>query len=763
MRRAPQQYGLLAVNKVNASRWFQVFLRFLQGIVNSNMSKQNHNMTSTSKKSTPKPKEQTKTTGKKSSKQLVVSSTTKPSALEIISFFKKVVSGSQDCLLSRLGDLFEPHFGMTIQTATNMSLRKFIDTNNQVFGTQQNGTVVTVFLKPVTVDLPTQKATPKVTVAAVPSSQEIETFFKNTISTNKIGLSVLSNKFLLKFGKRFDLVSRIKIQKYFKNNSAFTVEQGKDDLVISLKPVSVISTKPKKKTPTNEEIVEFFTNILRTKAMPMSLVATEFQKTYGKFKSITGTKIGDFFEKNKQKFQVGEKNGAPHVSLVSNVDKRPAVIVPVQGPKAKPVAKQPVKEPSVATVTHQPKKNNHLPPTVMGDRFVIIPIISSSNQTIVPAHATTSKRTESKLPTSSQQQVVSKNKLNEHDLDERFYSTEGRYIALHKNKRRMEKEEIKEQAYYKKLSENPAMDPLVKFRDFPTRKFGYSNSYNVTTETSMSKICEWIQKNVIRSKCTVVGMDVEFDCVQFSATGALENRNTADVITIATDSACLIIQTYKEVKPCDPAVLVGFLTNPAITKVFCGVHSDVVRVITWLSECYAQYPSIKPFVTHAKAERKNMGYFDLESLPYRGLKIACRRYLGCDLEKYLYATFSRWSSRHLDSNQIRYAAEDALCTREIYMVSAKTQSLLNDHDCSVIEEEIIRQVERESEDEFIEGSKKIWLDKEKQKLAENLAQSKTALEYETRLEEMQKKQGLDFADFENSIREQEQQKGCQLN
>jgi hypothetical protein len=734
------------------------------------MSKQKHNMTSTSNKSTSKPKEQTKTgTRDKPSKQPVAPRTTIPSALEIVSFFKNVVSGTQNCLLSRLGDLFEPQFGMTIQTATNMSLRKFINTNNLVFGTRQNGSVVTVFLKPITADLPTQKATSnrasKVTTVAVPSSQEIETFFKNLTSSDKIRLSVLSDKFLLRFGKRFDLVSGVKIQTYFKNHSAYTVEPGKDDLVISLKPVSAVSVQISKKTPTNEEIVEFFTEMLGSQTIHMTVLAIAFQKRYGVFKSITGIKIGDFFERNKQKFHIEIKNGVtPYVSLVSKnsmIEHRHTVIVPIQRPK--PVAKQPVKEPSVATVTHQPKKNNHLPPTVMGDRFVIIPIIPSTNQTVIPTQATTPKRTESKLPTSSQQQVVSKNKLNEHDLDERLYSTEGRYIALRKNKKRLEKEEIKERAYYQKLSENPAMDPLVKFRDFPTSKFGYSSSYKVSTETSMGKICDWIQKNVIHSKCTVVGMDVEFDCVQFSATGALENRNTADVITIATDSACLIIQTYKEVKPCDPAVLVNFLTNPAITKVFCGVHGDIVRVITWLNECYAQYPSIKPFVTHGKAERKNMGYFDLESLPYRGLKISCRRYLGCDLEKDLHATFSRWSSRHLDSNQIRYAAEDALCTREIYMVAPKTQSLPNDHDCNVIEEEIIRQVARESEDEFIEGSKNLWMDKEKQKLVESLAQSKTALEYETRLEEMQQKQGLDFADFENSIREQEQQKSCQLN
>lgn len=363
----------------------------------------------------------TKSTKNKVPPAQVIMSTTKaqqkkPTGNEIVSLFQKIISSTNNCLLSRLGDQFKPHFGMTIQEATNMTISGFVNTNNNVFGTRKVESSVYVYLKPTAASLPTNApilnknvlvtkppTTQQTThTNVVPSTEQIDLFFKQIIGTGRRLLSVLSDQFLKKFGKRFDAVTKVKIRKYLQKNKGYKVEAEGSDIIVSLQPVTptvvhtnktgttthptqkqkTTTTGPRiakltLKTPTSQEIVQFFEKSIGTNVIEIKVLLKQFHIEFGgNFKRVVGTKVVKFLENNSQTFHVDHRPPYVFVSLktVSHVKQ------PSQEPTVTKSHVATTTQPKLAPTSSQPKHRtpNHLPPTEMGERFVIIPIINNS-------------------------------------------------------------------------------------------------------------------------------------------------------------------------------------------------------------------------------------------------------------------------------------------------------------------------------------------------------------------------------------------------
>lgn len=175
--------------------------------------------------------------------------------------------------------------------------------------------------------------------------------------------------------------------------------------------------------------------------------------------------------------------------------------------------------------------------------------------------------------------------------------------------------------------------------------------FTLVTNTS-SMVDSWISdiERIHRRRLhrLIVGLDIEWR-PHFGP-----YRNRVATLQLCVGHRCLIFQLI-----CAPAIpdsLLDFLGNASYTFVGIGIQSDVEKLHMDYNLDVANVVDLAHLAAHELGSR---------NLRNAGLKGLAWEVLGMEINKPKRVTLSRWDSRYLCYDQVRYACIDAFLSFEI--------------------------------------------------------------------------------------------------
>jgi len=200
----------------------------------------------------------------------------------------------------------------------------------------------------------------------------------------------------------------------------------------------------------------------------------------------------------------------------------------------------------------------------------------------------------------------------------------------------------------------------------------------------------WLQDNIgsdDASEYSILGFDSESIAKPpwlMPERASLPDRPAT--IQLSTPSSCIIVQLSR----CGdgsalhaPEILRNVINNPRIIKVGVGIDDDGLELYRWSKESFDDTQGGRNANDEQMSQLWEMtSRFDLGCIlpnknPGRrsGLQLLAKEILGVELIKSKKLSMSNWGKRHLDMEQISYAARDAWVAAAIM---EKLQSCNND-------------------------------------------------------------------------------------
>lgn len=292
--------------------------------------------------------------------------------------------------------------------------------------------------------------------------------------------------------------------------------------------------------------------------------------------------------------------------------------------------------------------------------------------------------------------------LEEEEFDEQLLSTTsslGDAVLVESKSGDVEDLEV---AKFLNLVESPTVGPQsTSISDCESKTklpsalptFALPANYSIVSSSNKRVIAQWFQDN-IWSKLSgvtdnfVVGVDTEWDFFKpLGTSGKYYHPIFPDIIQIATETSCLLIQTHEgKINPHQD--FIAFVMDQRITKVFCNYVNDMFRLENWIQKhkhhmttsqsTTSTVPNV-PFLNSIINSVEVFKFIELDTKLF-GAGNLCESYLSQRLEKDVNVVFSRWSRKKLERSQKKYAAIDAFLNLQLYKVmhseiDSKTQRI----------------------------------------------------------------------------------------
>ena len=208
----------------------------------------------------------------------------------------------------------------------------------------------------------------------------------------------------------------------------------------------------------------------------------------------------------------------------------------------------------------------------------------------------------------------------------------------------------------------------------------YSSVHDSVVEVclprSNQEIADWKAKHL--SDC--IPRSVGFDCEwRPSFAGGVQNK--VALVQVASEGSVLLVQLNRFEKTGFPEALEDIISSENIIKVGVGVANDLKMVvmdfnlkgkIKSFSDLNNAAKRLQQKVKESDLSNKYAGlslseeFLSFSSNSTFGLKTLARAFLGAEVPKPKRIRMSRWDTWELTDHQIKYAAYDALISRDVY-------------------------------------------------------------------------------------------------